>query len=544
MPRTPALLDRIPCVGWLDEPTPITEWSELAEQLGLAYLGVKRDDCIGALFGGSKVRKLDYLLAEPHYQDANEWAATGAIGSGQLVALSAAASALGHRLNAYVFWEPPSADVLDNMAYITSNAASLHFYNGRISTALHHPKLLLGDAVGRAAVIPVGATTPLSMIGMVRAALELKQQIDAGVLPCPDEVVVACGTGGLAAGLSVGFGIAGIPTTVRAVAVVERALSSYARIRHLQHSLGEALRARGVELGPDDDPVAVQIDRGALGRGYGRATAASEQACELAYDRGLRLESIYSGKALAALIAQPFSEARPAEAAPNKKVLFWSTAHGATLPHDSDWKSQLPPALRKRLEPGARVRRRVLLAAAAAGSAALVWQRCAGYPASEFEPLVLAAWEVALLRSVATVVLAPHATDQQLEQLPERVDRYLVHLPRETQRELHAAFATVEHSTTLFGVSLQRFTTSPRAAREAHLDQLASRGGLLGQCYRALRELCMLGHYQQPSSWSAIAYDGPRVPPTAPPGDPARISWPTYDNMRAGEGELPRGAIS
>jgi len=539
MPGAPALLDRIPCVGWLDESTPITEWSELADRLGLAYLGVKRDDRIGALHGGSKVRKLDYLLAEPHYRDADEWAATGAIGSGQLVALSAAAAELGHRLNAYVFWEPPSADVLDNLAFISSHAASIHFYNGRISTALHHPKLLLGDAVGRAAVIPVGATTPLSMFGMVRAALELRQQIDEGVLPCPDEVVVACGTGGLAAGLSVGFGIAGISTKVRAVAVVERALSSYARIHRLQRTLGEALRARGVELGTDHSPVAVHIDRTALGRGYGHTTAASEQACELASSHDLRLESVYSGKALAALIAEPLSGA-----APDKKVLFWSTAHGAKLPRDADWKAQLPRALRVRLQHGTRVRRRVLLAAAATGTAALAWRGCSGYPATNFEPQVLAAWEVALLRSVATVVLAPHATDQQLAQLPERVDRYLLHLPRETQRELHAAFATVEHSTTLFGVSLRRFTTSERAAREAHLDQLASRGGLLGQCYRALRELCMLGYYQQPSSWSAIAYEGPRVPPTAPPGAPARISWPSYDDLRAGEGELPRGAVS
>lgn len=75
----------------------------LAAELGLAWLGVKRDDQLDALSGGSKPRKLDYLLAAPPFADAPSWAAVGAIGSGNLVALTGAAAVLGRRLDAHVF---------------------------------------------------------------------------------------------------------------------------------------------------------------------------------------------------------------------------------------------------------------------------------------------------------------------------------------------------------------------------------------------------------------------------------------------------------
>ena len=56
--------------------------------------------------------------------------------------------------------------------------------------------------------IPVGGTSPLACLGHVSAAMELKQQIAAGVLPEPDFLYVAAGSLGTAAGLTLGCRLA------------------------------------------------------------------------------------------------------------------------------------------------------------------------------------------------------------------------------------------------------------------------------------------------------------------------------------------------
>lgn len=54
--------------------SPVAEAPELAARLGLGWLGVKRDDLLSAQHGGTKVRKLDYLLASEPFASAPRWA--------------------------------------------------------------------------------------------------------------------------------------------------------------------------------------------------------------------------------------------------------------------------------------------------------------------------------------------------------------------------------------------------------------------------------------------------------------------------------------
>ena len=63
----------------------------------------------------------------------------------------------------------------------------------------------------------MGATNPLGTAGYVAAGLELAEQIAQGEMPVPDRVFVAAGTSGTAAGLAVGFRIAGLSTRIVAV---------------------------------------------------------------------------------------------------------------------------------------------------------------------------------------------------------------------------------------------------------------------------------------------------------------------------------------
>jgi D-cysteine desulfhydrase len=525
-------LASVPTIGWLDQPSPLQPHPALAEVLGAEQLLIKRDDLLAPLFGGTKLRKLDYLLAAPRYRRASDWAAAGAVGSGLLVAATAAALELGHRLHAYMCWQPICDDVRDNLAYVATHADQLRYYASRPSLMLHAPRVLLGRDSAATAVIPPGATCARAMLGLVRAGHELAAQLEGAD---PDEVVVPLGTGGIAAGLSVGLAVAGVSTVLVAVAVVERPLATMWRIRRLQRELVAELRRHGVAM--DVEPLPVVIDRSALGRGYGVTTEASLQACRLAEEHDVTLEPIYSGKAWASLVARRSRLA-------NKRLLFWATARRGPLPRDPQWRNALPEALAERLDGRhghARLRRRKLLLGGAAIATAGAWYRGSGYDVLSWEPRVLTAWQVALIRAVGEVVLAPRATEAQLDELAPRIDRYLVHLPLRTRHELTAALWTVEHGTTPLLVGWSRFTECDAEQRVRHLARLEGLGGLAQQCYRAVRELCMLGYYQQPSTWASIGYDGPRVPPRTDPGDPARMGWPTYDALIAPAAMVPKG---
>jgi D-cysteine desulfhydrase len=533
---SPSDLDAIPRLGWVDEATPVTPLPDLAAELGLEFLGIKRDDLVEALHGGSKPRKLDYLLAAPPFADAPVWSAMGGIGSGQLVALTAAAEKLGRRLSAYVFWTTVSAGVAENLAFTASGPTEIFFHGSRVALGIRRPWLFGAWPAGGRAVVPPGATSALGMVGLVRAGLELGAQIRAGEVPLPDRVYVALGSGGTAAGLAVGLGLAGVETKVAAIAVVERIFSMRARITSLQRQVMEALRRAGVPL---RDPVPILIDHAHLGRGYAEPTAASLAACEAARAGGVELEPVYTGKALAALR----SDARTQDL---RNVIFWSTVRRDPIPHAGDWRARLPPALARALaDPDAFSRRlgrrRVLMVAGAAITGGVVL-RVTGYPALPgWRGEVLAVWEAEVFTAAAEALLRPAASPGEIAQVAARVDRYLATMPVEVQREVHAMLGLVEHGTAL-GHHLARFTRLGVAEREAYLAGLGERGGLLAQVYAGLRDLVMLGFYQQPSTFAAIGYEGPRQPLTYDPRGPDRWQWPAYDSMVAPPGALPRAA--
>jgi D-cysteine desulfhydrase len=533
---SPSDLDAIPRLGWVQAPTPITSLPALAAGLGLEFFGVKRDDLVEALHGGSKPRKLDYLLAAPPFADAPVWAGVGGIGSGALVALTAAAAVLERRLEANVFWTTVSAGVVDNLAFTASGPTEVRFYPSRIAIAVRRPALFGVGGGGRAVVAP-GATSAIGMIGAVRAGLELCAQIRAGELPEPDRIYVALGSGGTAAGLSVGLALGGSRATVAAIAVVERILSTRARLRGLQREVTAALARAGIPA-PAELPEVV-VDHAHLGRGYAEPTAEAIAACESLATEGIELEPVYTGKAMAALGAD-------ARRLPLRRVILWQTARRSPLPHDADWRSRLPPALARALgDPaafGKRIGRRRVLWTFGAAAAAGVLARISGYPPLPgWHGEVLAAWEAQVVTAAAEALLPPAATVEELGSIAARVDRYLVGMPRRVQREAHGMLIFVEHGTAL-ARHASRFTHLPVAAREAFLADLEARGGTPSQAYRALRDLCMLALYQQPSSWAALGYEGPRQPLGYDPHGPDRWPWPTYDALVAPAGTLPRGA--
>ncbi|MBW2453913.1 MAG: pyridoxal-phosphate dependent enzyme [Deltaproteobacteria bacterium] len=337
-------LNPIPRLGLIAAASPVTALPELAQELGLDYLGVKRDDQIDAFHGGNKPRKLDYLLAVPPFSEARTWAALGAIGSGNMVALVAAAAHLDRRVEAHLFWEPISEGVIDNLAFVASGPAAIRFHLSRFTAVLRRPTLVLGSGSGDPAVLPVGSTSPRSTLGSIRAGLELADQIVAGELPVPDQLYLALGTGGTSVGIALGLAMAGLETEVIAVSVVERLFTTWSQMARLRSLVAAFVGQQGLDVAAHRATERFVIDRSQLGPGYAVVTPASQRACRRLADQGIPLEPIYTGKAMAGLLA-----AADRGQLRGKKVLFWNTRHGGPLPCHDAWRCKLPADLASRL---------------------------------------------------------------------------------------------------------------------------------------------------------------------------------------------------
>jgi len=531
-------LDVFPRLGWVEEPTPITELPELANELGLAWLGAKRDDLCPDLYGGTKVRKLDYALAAPRIAEAAQWISVGAIGSGHLATLTAAAEKLDRRLLALTFWEPFGPWVEENLAFTASGPTELRYCSSRLTLALRHPRSLTTERLHERAVIPPGATSAIGTIGMVRAGLELAEQIRDGELPTVDRIYVPLGTGGTVVGLSIGLALAGVRTRLHAVSAVEFLLARTDRLRAISMRTQKAIEALGLALPENVAPTPINIDRRMLGSGYGQATTASLLERDSLARFGIRLEPIYGGKAMAALTAD-------AAQARGERVLFWHTTHGGTLPRTHGWEERLPPALRRKLRAaraGKLGRRRFVAVGAAAAAGVAVGLRVGFHaPVAGWQGHVLFEWEGAVLRAAAEA-LVPDEPGGEIpggvspDEIALNVDRYLVGMPVGTHHQVHGLFAAIEHATALDG-NFARFTRLAPAARRAFVEALAQRTDQLGQAAKGLRDFAYLGYYQDPRSWPQLGYRGPWI-------RDAQGSRGRYESLVAPAGATPPGRTS
>src|SRR6478736_4072437 len=79
-------------------PTPIVELKNLARQLGVEQILIKRDDLTGLELSGNKVRKLEYLVADAIAQGCDTLVTHGGFQSNHCRATAAVGARLGLRV--------------------------------------------------------------------------------------------------------------------------------------------------------------------------------------------------------------------------------------------------------------------------------------------------------------------------------------------------------------------------------------------------------------------------------------------------------------
>lgn len=344
--RFPALADRIPWLSLGTLPTPVEPLAPAAAERIGGEIWIKRDDVSGEPYGGNKVRKLEFLLADARRRGVDRLTTLGAIGSHHALATTIYGRAVGFDVSLVLFPQPVTPHVRRVLLLDRAYGAELRFARGLLGV----PAALLAARTAhrheRVLAIPAGGSNALGTLGYVSAALELSEQIAAGAAFRPDVVHVAAGTLGTAVGLALGFALARLEAQVVGTRITSRAITNKWALRRLAAATSGLLRRAGVAVPPETEVLRrVTIEHGQVGRGYGYATAAGRGAAELFAHGGITLDQTYTAKAAAELVASVRSGSPGVH-------LFWHTlsaVHPADLA-DRVRTSDLPPPFRALLD--------------------------------------------------------------------------------------------------------------------------------------------------------------------------------------------------
>lgn len=256
-------------------------------------------------WGGNKVRKLEWIIPEAHRRGVRTLFTVGGIGTHWGLAAALYGREHGLRTVLGLVDQPVDDHVREQLARLRASGAELHRYRtpGRLRWAA--PRLVARSALRDRRLpwyLPAGGSNEYGALAYVDTALELARQVETGELPEPATLVTAVGSGGTAAGLTLGLRLAGLRTRVFGVVVNDSFPLDAAMVTRLANRTADLLRSRGaaLEIAPlEVDEVTMRADW--LGRTYGDPTPASVAAVADAAGHGLDLEPVYTGKALAAM---------------------------------------------------------------------------------------------------------------------------------------------------------------------------------------------------------------------------------------------------
>jgi len=335
----PRLASQLPKTVLADLPTPVGELP-LATRLGQRLISIKYDDQTGRLYGGNKVRKLEYLLQRAADRNAKRVATFGTVASNHALATSLYAKSMGLDCTCLLLHQSrtPNAPRVLNMHL--QNETELVRFGGKreeqVSTMRRHFR---DRSIW---VIPAGGSSWLGVVGFVNAALELAKQIASGEVSAPDRLYVANGTMGTVAGIALGLALAELPIDVHAVRVTYDFIANPAAMRRLMVKTATLLNRLDASI-PADLPDRTRIcfrDEFFAG-GYAHSNDETVSAVNIARDQlELTLETTYTGKAMAALL-HDIEQQELAE----QSMMFWNTYSSRPLPVSTerpDDVSQLP----------------------------------------------------------------------------------------------------------------------------------------------------------------------------------------------------------
>lgn len=322
----PELEESTPRLSLGTFPTPI----QRLERLGFANLWIKRDDLSSPVYGGNKIRKLEFILGEAKRRKISHIITFGGIGTNHGLATAIFCEKLGINCTLLLFWQPVTAGVKKNLLLFNKFKAETIYQTTLWKTVLSY-YLLQRIKYPGAYFVYAGGSNPAGTIGYINAAFELKEQIHRGEVPEPEVIICPLGSGGTLAGLALGLQLAGLQTRLTGVRVSQSHLGPFqactkTTVAKLMKRTYAFLKQRCQRL-PDINIRLPEILQDYFGDGYGVPTKAASAVSRLLKDKeGITLDTTYTSKAFAAVY--DYCQNHGKDAGP---VLYWHTHNSADL---------------------------------------------------------------------------------------------------------------------------------------------------------------------------------------------------------------------
>jgi 1-aminocyclopropane-1-carboxylate deaminase/D-cysteine desulfhydrase-like pyridoxal-dependent ACC family enzyme len=322
----PELQKKIPWVKLGNWPTPVHRLENLGKSVGYENLWIKRDDKTSDKYGGNKVRKLEFILADALRTKRRTIVTYGGLGTNHGLATTIYCKQVGLNTNLVLQNQPLTDHVQENLLLDNYYGANLVHAANQYDVVLK--TLLYRIFKNGYYFLPPGGSSPVGCLGFVNAALELKEQILAGQVPEPGYIFCPLGTAGTLAGLTIGCKLAGMQTEVIGVRVTDFSMSNSNLITHLANQTiarlcNDDAAIRKLHFISAD----IGITHDFFGEGYGCATPEGKEAMDMMWEmERIKLEVTYTAKALAAVLN--FVRQRPPG---NPPVLYWHTYNGVDL---------------------------------------------------------------------------------------------------------------------------------------------------------------------------------------------------------------------
>jgi len=325
----PLLGERLRKVKLAELPTPVM-LKEVQTPTGKRTVSVKRDDVSNPLYGGNKIRKLEYIFQRALDRGARRVATFGAAGSNHALATAILANDIGLECTCFLTHQKRTPKV----PYTLNMHRHLGTEIVRYGASIEKLPLFRKHLQHRQAwVVPLGGSCWLGATGFVGAGLELAEQVAHGEIPCPTRIYIANGTMGSAAGLLLGLAAAELPTEVHAVRVADNEFTNPAILDRLMRKTALMLNRFDPSFDAGlADRVRLRWRDDFFAGGYAVFDELTADAVSFASgELGLSIETTYTGKAMAAMLhdlQQPEYQ--------GDSYLFWNTHNSSKLPVSGD----------------------------------------------------------------------------------------------------------------------------------------------------------------------------------------------------------------
>jgi len=291
------LLGRFPRVKLVTLPTPLEYAPRLSEELGVKIY-MKRDDAMELAFGGNKVRKLEFLLADALEKGADTIITTGALCSNHARLTSAAARKLGLNVVLILRNIGPKA-VKGNLlldAILGADIRVVEADKSEIPRIMEETAKELLDNGRKPYIIPGGGANAIGSLGYLNASIELLHQLNELKVKA-DYLVHSTGSGATQTGLTLGFKALNADIKVLGIACGGSKESITNVVKNLADDTSKLV---GLQFSLNYNEITV-YDEYTCG-GYGVITRdVVDVVKKVAKLEGVLLDPVYTGKAMMGL---------------------------------------------------------------------------------------------------------------------------------------------------------------------------------------------------------------------------------------------------